>query len=518
MRDSQARQALMQAKMSQLGGTSRQVEVPPPFGGLNTRDSRSGMAPQDAIQMKNVISEPGGVKSRLGYDTFGTGITGTVEFIADYSSGATRKMLVGAGSVVYDLTTSGGTANSLKTGCTNARWESAQLSGTMVIVNGDDTPELYNGTTLTTGVYSGDIATPGADTMDGISTHKSRMYMWDTGSSDFYYGATNAVQGAFTQFQLGQVSATGGNLLMVETISRDGGSGPDDYAAFILDTGEVIIYQGNDPGTAANWALVGRYFIPAPINKRCSAKFGGDVMILTRQDIISLAEVIKTGTEGEGINIQPSKLSGSIEADFATYGTNYGWQLIVYGKRAWSLINVPETTDTTYSQYIHVMTMNAPAKFTGWNGSVFGVFNNGLYFGGDGVVYQADNGFDDGGANIDCVVQQAYSIFSIPNVKNVKNVTITYQFDNTATLGAEVAYDYVDKVVINQATAEAIGVAWDDADWDTSEWAGVSSVRNVKFSTSGAGRAVSIIIDYSIKGAQFTWLGSNLNLDVQAMI
>ena len=103
MRDSQARQALMQAKMSQLGGTSRQVEVPPPFGGLNTRDSRSGMAPQDAIQMKNVISEPGGVKSRLGYDTFGTGITGTVEFIADYSSGATRKMLVGAGSVVYDL-------------------------------------------------------------------------------------------------------------------------------------------------------------------------------------------------------------------------------------------------------------------------------------------------------------------------------------------------------------------------------------------------------------------------------
>ena len=168
---------MREASLNQLNGTARQVEVPPPFGGLNTRDSRAEMPPQDAIQMTNVISEPGGVKSRLGYESFATGITGVVNFIADYSSGSTRNMLIGAGTTVYDVGTGGGTASSLGTGFANSNWESAQLSGSMVIVNGGDTPEIYDGSTLTTGVYSGDIATPGAATMDAISTHKSRMYM-----------------------------------------------------------------------------------------------------------------------------------------------------------------------------------------------------------------------------------------------------------------------------------------------------------------------------------------------------
>ena len=253
------------------------------------------------------------------------------------------------------------------------------------------------------------------------------MYVWDTDTGNFYYGATNAIQGGFTKFALNEVSKTGGNLLIMKSISRDGGSGPDDYAAFILDTGEVIVYQGSDPGTAANWALVGRYFLPAPINKRSAIEFAGDIVVLTRQDVVSLN-------------------------------------------------------------------------------------------GGDGVVYQCDTGFDDNDSNINCVAQQAYSTLSVPNIKNVKNLTITYLFDGTSTLGAEIGYDYVDKSVSNTATSEPIGPDWDTSDWDSSSWAGASAVRNVKFSVAGSGRAISTVMQFSIRGAQFRWLGSNISLQVQKMI
>jgi hypothetical protein len=509
---------MREAVVQQLGGTSRQAEIPVPSGGLNTRESRSSMPITDAVQFQNLISEPDGVASRLGYTSFGTGMTGTVNHLSEYVNASTKQLVVGAGTVLYSFGTGGGTATSVKTGFTNTDFESAQLSGSMVLVNGADTPQIYNGSTSTDAVYSGDLNTDGPSNVDGINVHKSRMYVWDTDTSNFYYGATNAVQGAFAKFPLNEVSKTGGNLLIMKSISRDGGSGPDDYACFILDTGEVIVYQGNDPGTAANWALVGRYFIPAPINKRSAIEFAGDIVVLTRQDIVALSDTINASTETGSVLLKPSKLGGAIREAFNTYGNNSDWQLSVYNNKGWLVVNVPEVDGSNFFQYVQVFQTQAPSKFIGWNATVFGSFNNGLYFGGDGVVFKGDSGFDDNGSNIDCLGQQAYSTLGIAQIKNVRNLTITYLFDGSSTLGAEIGYDYIDKEVQNTATSEPIGPDWDTSEWDTAEWAGASAARNVKFSVAGTGRSLSTTIQFSIQGAQFRWLGTNINLEVQRMI
>jgi len=509
---------MREAVVQQLGGTARQVEIPVPSGGLNTRESRSAMPLQDAVQFKNVISEPDGIISRKGYTSFGTGMTGTVNHLSEYKATTTLQLVVGAGTVLYSLGTGGGTATSVKTGFTNTDFESGQLSGSMVLVNGADTPQIYNGTTSIDAVYSGDLNTDGPSNVDAINVHKSRMYVWDSDTGNFYYGATNAIQGAFTKFPLNQVSKTGGNLLIMKSISRDGGSGPDDYACFILDTGEVIVYQGSDPGTAADWALVGRYFIPAPINKRSAIEFAGDIIVLTRQDVIALSDTINASSESGAVLLKPSKLSGAIREAFNVYGSNNDWQLSIYNNKGWLIVNVPVVDDSNYFQYISVFQTQAPSFFDGWDATVFSSFNNGLYFGGDGVVYKGDDGFDDNGSNINCIAQQAYSTVGISNIKNVRNLTITYLFDGSSTLGAEIGYDYIDKSVTNTATSEPIGPDWDTATWDEAQWAGASAARNVKFSAAGSGRALSTVIQFSIRGAQFKWLGTNLSLEVQRMI
>ena len=503
----------------QLSGTARQVEVPPPFGGLNSRDSRAGMPPQDAITFTNMISEPGGVKSRLGNIEFCDTLTGNVGFIKEYVNGVTLKMVAAAGARLYEVNTNG-SATVLASGYSNTNWMAAKLGATMVMVNGAEIAQ-YNGSAVggSAGAYTGGVASAGgANTMDGIHLHGNRLYMWDTGAGDFYYGSTNNIQGNFTKFALSNVSNTGGNITMMQTITRDGGSGPDDFAAFILSTGEVLVYQGTNPSSASDFSLVGRYFIPPPINKRCAARLGGDVVILTQNDIISLSEVMQQSTDGAGFIINPSKISGNLLNDFATYGTNNGWELVLYGKKSWIIVNVPETQNSTYHQLINVATTKAPARFTGWDAFTFGIFNKELYFGGDGVIYKADTGTDDNGGNIECRVQQAYSTFDVPNRKNVKSVTIRYLADADISIGADIGYDYQDGQVENVVTTTTTGAEWDTAEWDTAEWAGATQSRNTTYMVSGTGVAVSVLIAFDIRGTQLTWLGTGLSFENLTMI
>jgi len=502
----------------QLGGVSNQVEMPPCFGGLNTRDSRAAMAPQDAIALQNIVSEPGGVKSRLGNTEFCTGVTGNVGFIKEFVNGVVLKMVVGAGATLYAVN-SNGSATTLSSGYSNTDWMAAKLGSTMVMVNGAEIIQ-YDGsaTSGSAGLYTGDISTPGANTMDGIHLHGSRLYMWQVDSGDFYYGSINSVQGAFAKFALSDVSQTGGNITMMQTITRDGGSGPDDYAVFILETGEVLVYQGTNPSSASTFALVGRYFIPPPINKRCSQRVGGDVAVLTQNDIISLSEVMQQSTEGGGLILNPSKLSGAIREDFATYGTNDGWELMLYGKKGYMFVNVPETQNSTYHQLVSVVSTKAPSRFTGWDAYTMGIFDNELYFGGNGAIYKADTGTSDNGSNIECRAQQAYTTLGIPNRKNVKSLTIRYLADADVSVGADIGYDYEDSTVETVVTTTTTGAEWDTAEWDDADWAGASQSRNTTYMAVGTGVAISVLVAFDIQGTQLTWLGTNVSFENLTMI
>ena len=485
---------------------AQQINIPAPTGGLNTRDSRSAMDVRDAISMSNLIPEATGVRSRPGYTTFATVASGNVETLIPYEYAGTQLLLSSAGTVLYKSTTSGGSATSIQTGLTNAIFQVAQLGQNMILVNGVDGPYQFDGTTVSTPAYSGDIATPGAGTMDNIHMFKNRMFMWDTDTSDFYYGATSAVAGAFTKFELGSVATTGGNLLIMETISRDGGSGPEDFACFILTTGEVIVYSGNDPGTAANWVLVGKYFISPPVSKRGAARFGGDIVVITRNDVISIGNAIKSGgvsdAGGQGFILSPTKLSGAIAEDYSNYGTNFGWEMQLYGTEGWIITNVPETTNSVYHQFITSTATGASTKFMGWNAQVFAVFNNNLYFGQSSNIFQAATGLDDNGSDIQLRSQQASSDLGVPQKKHFSGYKVFVQAEGEANVGASFAFDYGTPPSPATSKSEVSGAVWDVATWDEAEWAGSSVVRLVDIGLGGVGVTISPLISIDTNGQE----------------
>lgn len=510
---------------------AQQITIKAPIGGLNTRDSLANMPPEDAIELVNMIPQQEGVISRNGYNiatgnsdfvfydqndfifydgndfVFAEGApapySGNVETIIPYVEGSTKLLITASDDVLY--TDNGdGTLTSLGTGFGNARWEGVKLGANMLLCNGADAIQNFDGSSLTTPSFSGDLATYGVSNIDNAHKHKNRIYLWNTDDNVFFYGGVNAVAGSFDEFPLSRVSDTGGNLIEMKTISRDAGNGSDDYAAFILDTGEVLIYQGSDPSDASNWALVGKYKAPPIIAKRCATEFAGDVMYLSTQDIVKLSEVIKFGGETGGFVLRPSKLSGAIRNFFNTYGTNFGFSLTLLPSQSLIIANMPVVTNDEYIQYAINTVTGAATELNDLNFNCFGVLSNNLYGGSNQAVYNVLDGFSDDGAAISLSARGAFNNFGVSRKKYISSATLFIESEGELNIDFAMSYDFTLSPFNSTTSTQTLGAEWDTELWDEAEWAGAISSQP-KFIMSGGGYNISPQLQTSISGQQINW-------------
>ena len=121
--------------------------------------------------------------------------------------------------------------------------------------------------------------------MYGVSSFKSRIYAWPKSEPKFFYGSTDSILGTLEPFSLGHVAPRSQHIMTFFGMTRDGGSGPDDFATFIMNDGAVVVYQGSDPGDANNWALVGTYQIGKPMGRRCAVAAKSQHYVMCEDDI-----------------------------------------------------------------------------------------------------------------------------------------------------------------------------------------------------------------------------------------
>lgn len=225
----------------------------------------------------------------------GTAATGTLtQTIAFAASRRYRVTYTVSGYV-------GGAVQVQLTGGTAVGGSSRTANGTYTEVieahSGGNTTLTFTQTAAFTGSIDNVSVTLDAAITDsdvtGFCAHKSRVWYWSRKSDEACYTALNARGGTLVRFPLGYVAQTGGNIILIETLTMDGGNGPDDFLAFVLDTGECLIYQGSDPGDPADWAIVGRFNVPPPLNGKCVTRIGGDSLMLTQAGLIPLQNYIK---------------------------------------------------------------------------------------------------------------------------------------------------------------------------------------------------------------------------------
>jgi len=387
---------------------------------------------------------------------------------------ASSKMFACAGAAIWDVTASQAATPSRATATTNNRWQwcihSAGGTQYLYMVNGADAPIHYNGSAWATPSICGITA---SDAIHVIS-HKRRLWFALKDTLKGAYLDTEAISGAASTFDFGPYFNRGGYIQALATWTRDGGAGADDLFVAVTDRGQIAIYQGTDPAFVNTWSLVGVFDVPPPIGRRCFARYGADLLLITQAGIFPLSQLLAVDQSNAGLVAVTERISSAFNEAASSYGSLHGWEIVTYPKGTRLLINIPTTEGSAAKQYGQNTLTGAWFEQDSHNAITWTVYNDNLYFaGGNGDVFRADIGRTDLDEPIVAIGQTSYSAFGNANLKRFSMIRplVTALGDNRPSVGISV--DFVETnnlTTISAASSVAVGGSWDGATWDVSLW------------------------------------------------
>ena len=485
--------------------------LPPPIGGWDTMSALTNMPGQNALTLDNWFPSTDKVTLRKGYTSHATGMTGRVETLIQYTG------LTGAGKIfaandgkVYDVSSVGAVGAAVLSGKSNDRWQQVQIGTSggqfVMIMNGADTPQTYNGTSWANAGMTG----PTIANLIWCNVHQRRLWFGEEDSLSAWYLAANAITGSATEFPLHGLASLGGYIMAMGTWSRDAGDGSDDVAVFLTSEGQAIVYQGTDPSAAATWSLVGVFRIGKPIGRRCMIKAGADLIIITQDGFVALSTILggdRSQTDGVAISAQINK---SVNDAVIAAGGTYGWEPFLYPIGTMLIFNVPQSTNV-FHQYVFNTITNKPCRFTGLNAICWALNNDIAYFGGtDGAVYRADNGTSDNGKNIEADAVPAFSFFGSPGVqKSFKLGEPIFQSAGNPNAALDLNVDFEVQAPASVASASpASGGLWGDALWGQGTWGSADQIYRGWRPVHGIGEAASMRVRVSTNSSSPAWIAT----------
>ena len=511
--------ALYLKQLAVAQGTSNNVSsLPSPIGGWNARDSIANMPITDAVILENFFPNVSNVTLRGGFVNHATGLSGQVESLFSYNSGATEKLFaVDTSGKIYDVTAAGAVGAAEVTGLTNARWEHQNVTtaggGYLYAVNGVDAPLLYDGSTWVsiTGVSVPAITGVTTTTLDNVTLFKNRVWFVQKNTLKAWYLPTSAISGAAQALDLSSVAQLGGYIVGIGTWTVDAGYGVDDNLVFYTSRGEVIVYRGTDTSSAATWALAGVWSLGDPVAKRCMMKYGGDILLLSVDGLIPLAAALQSSRLDPRIALT-DKIQGAFVAAAKLYGSNFGWQIFVFPEQNACWANVPVTVGTQ-QQYVMNTITKAWCNFTGWAANCWEHLNSEAYFGGNGVVGKAwDTGYADNVSDIATNALQAFDYFESRGVEKIfvrARPTIFSDGVPTVGIGINTDYDLSDTTAALTFSPTSAGL-WDTGLWDTALWGSGLSVTNNWQGVTGSGYNGAVHLKSASQGIQIEWASTDV--------
>ena len=275
-RRQQYRQVQFNQQFSQSGSAERRVFIPAPMGGESTSIPLHMLPPQYAAQSNFIPTDRGLVAQR--HPKFRATLAGAANqwnsLIPFNGSTSADSVLLGVlGTTIYNLTqyidatsASVSAGNEISVSATTFpsgkdRYAYTEFNDSLILVHDSASAVRY---TTALGKFIPYSATASGDSihnMWGINAFKRRIYAWPRTEPKFFYGSTDSTLGTLEPFSLGAVAPESQYITSFFGMTRDGGSGPDDFATFLMNDGKVVVYQGSDPGDANNWSHVGTYQI-----------------------------------------------------------------------------------------------------------------------------------------------------------------------------------------------------------------------------------------------------------------
>lgn len=491
--------------------TANTKSLPAPIGGWNVRDTLADMESTDAVILDNLFPTASEVILREGSAAHVTGVSGAVNTLAVYNSPTANKMFGAAGADIYDMTNPGAVGAAVVTGQTSDQWQHVNVSTPgghfMLMANGSDLMQMYDGSTWTNPAITG-VAT---SSIIALNVFKERVWMVEKGSMKIWYLPVKSIAGAASALDFSSIFTLGGYLEAMGTWSLDAGQGLDDYAAFVTSQGEVAVYKGTDPASASTWALVGVFIIGAPIGRRCLTKYGGDMLMISRDGLLPMSKALMSSRVNTKIALTDKIQQATSEAT-TSYGGNFGWQTILYPSKNALLMNVPISATESHQYAMNTIT-GAWCRFTGWNATCWARFNDLIYFGTSGGVNLAWFGQSDNGTNINSEALQAFHYFGDGgrvDLFTMVRLILSTNGDVGVSVGVNVDFDVSAPVSIpNFSPSDA--ALWDSALWDVGLWGGDYVIKKDWVSVNAYGKCAAVHIKTVSQGLKLKWAATDFN-------
>ena len=493
------------------------ASVPAPLGGWNSRSGLAEMKPNQAVALENWFPSTAYCEARGGTTSHATGMTGNGKTLAVYNPmSGSSKMFCMTASGVFDVSSAGAVAASVATS-TNGKWQFVNYGdGTtnyLIAVNGVDKPLYYTGSAwvLVDGTTSPALTGITTTKLINLFVLKGRLIFIEKSTLSFWYLAAGAAGGALTEFDLSTEAVRGGYLVAGAAWTLDAGTGLDDYAVFVTSEGEAIVYQGNNPSSAAAWSKVGTFNIGRPLGRRCLTRYGGDIVVLTENGAFPLSKAILTASvsyeQALSYNIEPSFVESSRD-----YGTVFGWESTVYPEHSALIVNVPQAEDGTHVQYVMNTITKAWCKFTGWDAECFGLFGGELYYANGTTVYKAWTGTSDAGNDIVLYGKQAFNYFGDKgSIKHFDMFQPMMAVNGSFSYLTDIDVDFRDNAINGVATYSIVNRAiWDTDVWDACLWsAGLDIVKEWTSPAENVGYCAAGKLKISTSSLIIQWMSSN---------
>lgn len=515
------------------------ASIPSPVGGWNARDSFADMDPMDAVFLKNYYPGTNDVSARKGCTQYIGNLPDQVETLMVYSGGNNEKMFCVSDGGVYNASSTtistitwdlyidgvfvrtntsniSGTPEAIVEGYSNSRFQYVNISTSggsfLLAVNGEDKLIGYDGTDwYQDGDAAHDISGVDTSTLINIHLHKHRVWLVQKNTLNAWYLGTDSISGSATAFPLKGVAQKGGYLVAMATWTIDAGYGVDDLAVFITNHGEVIVYRGTDPSSADTWALVGIWNIGSPVGYRCFLKYSGDLLLICQDGVLPLSSALQSSRVNPKVSIT-DKIQSAVSTSVTSYGDHFGWQLIHFPAENQLYLNVPIQEGQNQQQYVMNTITKAWGQFLGWEANCWAMYNEKLYFGSDGVVFRAWDGYSDDGNNITSDCLQAFNYFKRPTqIKQWTLMRPIFRTDGTPKVSASLNIDFDDSAPTETLsfTPSATGI-WDESLWDQAVWGSGLTITKAWRSVSGLGYCAAPRIKSVSQGIQTRWISTDV--------
>lgn len=481
------------AQVAQLG------VIPAPTGGLNYRDPISAMSPADALVLTNMIPRQQGCELRKGWQVFATPVTvasvaQSVESIFNYTAPnpANNKVFMATNGNIYDVTAGGAPVVAVTgTGSTDNQWWTTQFSTAADTFLLAVSPGAGYWTYSTTSGWVNRTATVTGMTTSvrTVAVWKRRVWFTFQDSPNVaYMDNVDAVAGAITSFPMGSVLRNGGYVSALFNWTIDAGFSVDDYLVAIGTEGDVGVWEGTDPTSAATFGIKGVWYVgPVPKYGTYFTSFGGDVMIVSELGLVPMSRLI-TGQYSQ--DVQSAGPASKIQSVFAPLVRKLRDQkffnVFVVPSSEVLVVKLPNDAGT-YRQFAMNVTTGAWCDFVGMPMRCATVVGGQLWFGtSDGFTCKGLYGDRDavdtvgaGGNYVEGEVQTAFSHFGTP-AQNKKFGMVRPIFIALSApaikLQINTQFQFSPVGGSPYYTADDSGF-WDTAIWNTATWAGQNTYQ-----------------------------------------